>query len=139
MTQNNTLKVGSGKNLSVAATQSTPSINANWEAGLLKLAGESYPENTYDIFDQIIAWVELYLTEGKKPLRVELYLNYLNTSSIRAMIDIFDHLQNAHESGRDLSVVWLYDSRNPRSAEMGEEFKEDYTFDFSIKAAPFTE
>jgi hypothetical protein len=55
------------------------------------------------------------------------------------MIDIFDHLQAAFESGRKLSVSWLYDSRNPRSAELGEEFKEDYTFDFSITAAPFVE
>jgi hypothetical protein len=30
----------------------------------------------------------------------------------------------------------LYDSRNPRSAELGEEFKEDYTFDFEILAIP---
>jgi hypothetical protein len=28
----------------------------------------------------------------------------------------------------------LYDSRNPRSAEMGEEFKEDYSFAFTIAA-----
>jgi hypothetical protein len=63
-----------------------------------------------------------------------LQLNYLNTSSIRAMIDIFDRLQAAHDEGRDLSVSWLYDSRNPRSAEMGEEFKEDYSFAFTIAA-----
>ena len=96
------------------------------------MVGESYPENTYEIFDEIISWVESYLGDCDRPLRVELQLNYLNTSSIRAMIDIFDCLQSAHEDGRDLSVSWLYDSRNPRSAEMGEEFKEDYTFDFVI-------
>jgi hypothetical protein len=103
------------------------------------MAGESYPENTYDIFSDIINWVELYLDHADSPLRLELHLNYLNTSSIRAMIDIFDMLQNAFESGRELAVDWLYDSRNPRSAELGEEFKEDYTFDFTITAAPFVE
>ena len=122
----------SGSNLSLAASPSTPAVTADWDAGVLSMVGESYPENTYEIFDEIISWVESYLGECERPLRVELQLNYLNTSSIRAMIDIFDRLQAAHDSGRSLTVNWLYDSRNPRSAEMGEEFKEDYTFDFSI-------
>lgn len=139
MTQQHSLQVGSGQNLSMPATQSTPSVEANWNAGLLRMVGESYPENTYDIFSDIINWVELYPEETETPLQIELHLSYLNTSSIRAMIDIFDNLQAAFESGRKLSVSWLYDSRNPRSAELGEEFKEDYTFDFSITAAPFVE
>jgi len=122
----------SGTNLSLAPSSSTPAVKADWEQGLLSMVGESYPENTYEIFDEIISWVETYLSECDRPLHVELQLNYLNTSSIRAMIDIFDRLQAAHDEGRPLSVNWLYDSRNPRSAEMGEEFKEDYTFDFSI-------
>jgi len=131
MTQG-TGQASSGTNLSLVATASTPAVQADWQQGLLSMVGESYPENTYEIFDEIISWVESYLDECDRPLRIELQLNYLNTSSIRAMIDIFDCLQSAHEDGRDLSVSWLYDSRNPRSAEMGEEFKEDYTFDFVI-------
>lgn len=122
----------SGSNLSLAPSSSTPAVTADWEAGVLSMVGESYPENTYEIFDEIISWVESFLGECDRPLQVELQLNYLNTSSIRAMIDIFDRLQAAHDAGRSLSVNWLYDSRNPRSAEMGEEFKEDYTFDFAI-------
>jgi len=121
-----------GSNLTLQASSSTPAVTADWEQGVLSMVGESYPENTYEIFDDIISWVELYLHECERPLRVELQLNYLNTSSIRAMIDIFDRLQAAFDAGRTLSVSWLYDSRNPRSAEMGEEFKEDYTFDFEI-------
>ena len=125
-------QAASGINLSLAASASTPAVKADWEQGLLTMVGESYPENTYEIFDEIISWVESFLSESDRPLRVDLQLNYLNTSSIRAMIDIFDRLQIAHEAGRCLSVNWLYDSRNPRSAEMGEEFKEDYTFEFAI-------
>ena len=131
MTQE-TGQASSGTNLDLAATVSTPAVQADWHAGVLSMVGESYPENTYEIFDEIITWVEVFLGESDKPLRVELQLNYLNTSSIRAMIDIFDRLQAAHEDGRELSVSWLYDSRNPRSAEMGEEFKEDYSFAFTI-------
>ena len=125
---------GFQKDLSLAPTQSTPAVTAEWDAGLLVMAGESYPENTYEIFDSIIGWVEQYLESGERPLKVELKLNYLNTSSIRAMIEIFDRLQAAADDGREVAVFWFYDSRNPRSAELGDEFKEDYTFDFQISA-----
>ncbi|MEA5473676.1 biofilm regulation phosphoprotein SiaC [Synechococcus sp. CCY9201] len=121
-----------GLNISLPASQSTPAINADWNAGLLVMTGESYPENTYELFAQVISWVEQYLQIISAPLRVDLKLNYLNTSSIRAMIDIFDLLQRSYDEGGDVSVHWLYDSRNPRSAELGEEFKEDYSFPFEI-------
>lgn len=131
MTQG-TGKPVSGSDLNLEPTPSTPAVQGNWQDGILRMAGESYPENTYEIFDEIISWVEAYLEDTDQPLRVDLQLNYLNTSSIRAMIDIFDRLQTAHDDGRELEVRWLYDSRNPRSAEMGEEFKEDYSFAFTI-------
>ena len=123
-----------GANLSLQATASTPRVEGDWQAGCLRLAGESYPENTYEIFDEIITWLETFLDSTDVPLTVELHLNYLNTSSVRGMIDIFDRLQLAHDAGRALVVRWLYDIRNPRSAEMGEEFKEDYTFEFVIQS-----
>ena len=119
--------------IDLEATQSTPRVLTDWCEGMVLMAGESYPENTYEIFDGIISWVDRFLSETDRELRLDLRLSYLNTSSIRAMIDIFDRLQSAHDDGRALSVLWLYDTRNPRSAELGEEFKEDYTFGFEIR------
>lgn len=98
------------------------------------MSGESYPENTYEFFAQIIHWTEHFLQVKEDPLTLELHLSYLNTSSIRAMIDIFDLLQDASADGKSVSVRWLYDNRNPRASELGEEFKEDYTFPFDIVA-----
>jgi hypothetical protein len=121
-------------NLSLEATQFSPSVNADWQQGCLRMCGESYPENTYEFFAQIIAWTEQFLAQSSAPLTLELHLSYLNTSSIRAMIDIFDRLQDASVEGKDVSVRWLFDDRNPRASELGEEFKEDYTFPFDIVA-----
>lgn len=98
------------------------------------MSGESYPENTYEFFSQVINWTQVFLNSSGAPLTLELQLSYLNTSSIRAMIDIFDLLQDASDDGKTVSVRWLYDNRNPRASELGEEFKEDYTFPFDIIA-----
>jgi hypothetical protein len=120
-------------NLSIPGTASTPEIKADSEVGLLSMAGDSYPENTFDLYDPVIEWVETYLaSSAQRPLRLELRLVYLNTSSVRAMMDILDLLETANSKGGDVALTWLYDYRNERVAELAEEFKEDYTFPFAI-------
>lgn len=121
--------------LDISGSQSTPIIRSDWAAGRLTMQGDSYPENSYDLFDQVIAWVQGFLTQESRPLRLELGLVYLNTSSVKAMMDIFDLLEEAHEQGRQVSVTWHYDPRNERIAELAEEFKEDCSYPFVITPA----
>lgn len=128
------MTVPPGSDLRLTGSLSSPAVMASWSQGCVVMEGESYPENTYELFDRILAWIEAYLEHAQQPLRMQLQLNYLNTSSIRAMIDIFDLLQSASANGQAVVVEWQYDSRNPRAAELGEEFKEDYTFPFHIQA-----
>jgi len=117
---------------SIAGTQSTPEIRSDWEAGKLYMKGDSYPENSYELFHQVFEWIEAFLAEEDRQLNLELHLLYLNTSSIKAMMDIFDMLEAAHNEGKPVAVDWFYDQRNERVAELAEEFKEDCTFPFQI-------
>lgn len=121
------------KNLVVIGTQSIPEITADWDAGLLTMKGDSYPENAFELFGPVINWVETFLTT-RRPLRLELYLIYLNTSSIRAIMDILDLLESAHKHGGNVALHWFYDYRNQRVAELAEEFREDYRFPFEIRS-----
>ncbi|MEE9099494.1 MULTISPECIES: biofilm regulation phosphoprotein SiaC [Pseudomonas] len=120
--------------LNISGTQSTPSIHGDWQAGTLTMQGDSYPENSYELFGQVIEWVERFLAQAQRPLALDLRLLYLNTSSIKAMMDIFDLLEEAHRDGRVATVTWHYDRRNERVAELAEEFREDCTFPFVIQA-----
>lgn len=117
---------------SIAGTQSTPEIRSDWEAGVLHMQGDSYPENSFEMFGQVLDWIEKYLREAGRPLTLQLHLLYLNTSSIKALMDIFDQLEAAHLDGKTVHVEWHYDPRNERVAELAEEFKEDCTFPFDI-------
>ncbi|WP_027349824.1 biofilm regulation phosphoprotein SiaC [Halotalea alkalilenta] len=119
--------------LCIPATASSPSVSAIWDTGLVQLAGDSYPENSYELFAPLIAWLERYLLrEDDQPLKLELGLLYLNTSSVKSMMDIFDLLEEAHRGGRTLQVTWHYSPRNERVAELAEEFREDCSFPFAI-------
>ena len=121
--------------LHIAGSQSSPSFDADWDAGVLAIAGDSYPENSFELFGQVIAWVERFLAQRERLLRLDLRLRYLNTSSIKAMMDIFDLLEDAHQARCPVEVHWYYDPRNERVAELAEEFKEDCNFPFHIVAA----
>ena len=118
--------------LNIPGTQSAPTITSKWDAGTLEMRGDSYPENSFEFFGPVISWVERYLSASEAPLRLELHLLYLNTSSVKTMMDIFDMLEEAHNSGRKVAVNWYYDSDNERIADLAEEFKEDCTFAFDI-------
>ena len=122
------------KDLHFTATTSTPDVDANWEAGRLRMGGDSYPENSFDIFQPVIDWLESFLTTETRPILLELSLVYLNTSSVRVLMDMLDILEEAHQGGRGVEVVWLCNENNERVGELAEEFKEDCTFPFHIRA-----
>lgn len=115
-----------------AQTASTPRVHTDSLRGRVTMAGDSYPENPFDFFQPIIEWIEAYLDGDSRPLCLDLELVYLNTSSIRAMMDIFDRMEEAHLDGRQVSVLWTYDPDNERVGELAEEFREDCTFPFTI-------
>jgi len=119
--------------LSIEATQSTPSVEGNWETGMVSLGGDSFPENSYEFFGNVIDWIERYLAGSDRPLRLELRLMYMNTSSVKAMMDIFDMLEDAHRAGRKVEVRWHHDPDNERVADLAAEFREDCTFPFAIE------
>lgn len=119
-------------NLLLAATNTTPSVDFNATTGLLALAGESYPENAFEFFRPLLGWVVDYLKESPGSLTAEIALSYLNTSSIKSVMDLLDQLEAAHRSGRAVAVHWHYQEQNERALEMIEEFKEEVTLPFFI-------
>lgn len=120
-------------NLSIAATSMTPAIEADWTSGHLSLSGDSYPENSFDFFQPLIVWLESYLQQGKGPLVVEVGLTYLNTSSVRVMMDVLDMLEENYRMGRAVSFTWYYEAGNERVAGLAEDFREDCSFPFAIQ------
>jgi hypothetical protein len=123
-------------NLKIEGTQSTPAIVCNYTDGIVEMHGDSYPENSFELFSPVINWIETFLAENERGLLLRLYLLYLNTSSVKAMMDIFDMLEDAHGNGRNVAVTWYYDEQNERVAELAEEFREDCTFPFAIDHEP---
>ena len=118
--------------LAVPGTLSSPQVEADAQTGILSLSGESYPENSFEFFRPILEWVADFLERDGRALTVELRLTYLNTSSIKCMMDLMDELDDAHGQGRAVVLNWYYDQENDRALDLAEEFREDLTLPFNI-------
>ena len=118
--------------LIITGSISSPTVRLVASRGIMELTGESYPQNAFDFFAPIIEWARQFLHTESTPLRLELRLSYLNTSSTKCMIDLLDMLESAHKSGRSVRVTWYCDRENDRAREAAEEFREDVTLPFQI-------
>lgn len=118
--------------LRIEATSCSPLIDFDGQAGFLRIEGESYPENSFDFYAPVFTWLEDFLKEPTPAMVLEIGLSYLNTSSIKCLIDVLEMLDTAHGEGRTVAVRWHYDRDNDRALDMAEEFKEDVTLPFDI-------
>ena len=118
--------------MDIPATVSSPQVRTDPQQGLICLAGESYPENSFEFYRPVSAWVAGFLARDGRPLTLEIRLTYLNTSSIKCLIDLLDEMEEAHRAGRTVALNWYYDLEDDRAMELAEEFKEDLTLPFTI-------
>ncbi|MGI4813719.1 MAG: SiaC family regulatory phosphoprotein [Janthinobacterium lividum] len=125
-------QIGRPERLEREAGVSTPAVRLDPANGSIALSGESYPENSAEFFRPILDWLQAYLAAGGKNVQAELTLSYINTGSIKSLMDLFDIMEDAHLAGRNVSLVWRYEAGNPRALEAAEEFREDVSFPFSI-------
>ncbi|MFA9459516.1 SiaC family regulatory phosphoprotein [Thiohalorhabdus sp. Cl-TMA] len=119
-------------NLFYEASETTPAVILDRDQGLLEVRGESYPENALAFFQPVVEGVGGYLAQGNPSLTIRIDLSYLNTSSVKALMDILDRAEEAHERGAAVEVEWVYDAENDRSLEMAEELREDMSLPFRV-------
>jgi len=122
------------ENLHIEATKYTPEINLDAQKGFLSFSGKSYPENTFDFYQPTLEWIAAYFEqENLEKTMLEMDIIYFNSSSSKLFFDLLDILEEAHESGKEIIVRWLYDAENENALEAGEDFKEDFeSLDFSL-------
>jgi len=115
-------------NLKIDKTKYTMEIDFNKDTGILEMAGSSYPENALDFFGPILDWIKTYITQIKKPMELNIRLNYLNTSSTKCILDIFETLEQYFKAGGAVKINWYYAEDDEDIMETGEELGEDFDF-----------
>ncbi|MGE5516581.1 MAG: DUF1987 domain-containing protein [Bacteroidota bacterium] len=114
------------ENLMIAATERSPEVDFDFAAGHLSLKGESYPEDASSVFGPIFAALEGYLNQAAgKDIRFDFSLIYFNSSSAKALMNMFQLLDRAAAGGVKVVVNWCYAPDDETMQEFGEDFSED--------------
>ena len=122
--------------LQIEATKSTPSVHFDPLSGMLRIEGQSYPENAFGFYEPLMNWVDEYLGQLQQSAKIviELQLPYINTSSTKCFMMLLEKFEEAFQSGKHVSVAWYCNADNESEFECAEEFKEDLTLPFEIIA-----
>jgi hypothetical protein len=113
-------------NLKIPATERSPDVDFDFAAGRLSLRGESYPEDASTVFGPIFAVLEPFLDNAEnRDIRFDFELIYFNSSSAKALMNMFQMMENAAGRGVRLEVNWYFAPDDETMKEFGEDFAED--------------
>jgi hypothetical protein len=88
------------ENLFIAATATSPEVDFRFDANVLSLRGESYPENAAAFYAPVIERLNAWLSACvNAAITVEVTLTYFNSSSTKMLFSVFDALDRAAAAG----------------------------------------
>jgi hypothetical protein len=114
------------ENLEISATDRTPYVLMDFAAGYFCFSGESFPENIvddpesfyYPVTHKLIDWFE---TKPSIPVHFEFNFTYMNSYTIKFVIDLMEELDELRHYNQQISVVWYYPQGNKILKELGHE------------------
>ena len=109
------------QNISFQGNSSTPTVNLDFEKGLIEISGRSIPENALVFYKPIFEWIKEYQLNPQKTTTINLSIEYFNTSSSKAILQILKFLEQIKEKGFDIVLNWLY--KDEDILEIGEDYQ----------------
>ena len=107
-------------NLSIQRTDSTPEIDF-MASGELKIIGRSLPEDVHKFYDPIIEWVKNL--ESKK-VKLDLKLEYLNTSSTKKLLNLLVAIDENQKIGT-VDINWHFEYDDLEMEDLGGIYAEE--------------
>jgi len=126
--------------ISLEGSRKTPMIHFDADEGLIEMRGRSIPENTVEFFTPLLNWIDEYGKNPKPVSKVEVKLEYFNTSSAKFILDVFLRLEGIHKNGNtEIKINWYYDEDDEDMFEVGQEYNSMLTLPFEIIPVPVEE
>lgn len=104
-------------------TKISPLINFIPEDGLLELKGRSSPENPIVFFKPLYDVIDQYALNGSSKLKVNMELNYFNTSSSKCLYELLKKISVMTDLGKTVEVNWFYEEDDDDILEAGEDLE----------------
>lgn len=121
----------------IEATDRSPSVVLDRQLSVIRIEGRSYPEEGMDFFDPIILRFKS-LESSETPIRtVHVRLEYYNSSTTKALAELFSALLKAKERGFDVKVIWEFEEEDDGIQEDIDMFIETFNVPFEIRYTHF--
>lgn len=111
-------------------TLKTPTIEFNPFEGYLLIKGRSIPENSIEFYQPLIEELENYFITPQPTTKVDIQLEYFNTSSSKCILDVLKKIEVISESSK-VNINWFYEEYDEDMLEAGEDYQ-------AIVNIPFT-
>ncbi|MBP5365040.1 MAG: DUF1987 domain-containing protein [Bacteroidales bacterium] len=105
-------------NTLIPGSDRTPAISM--KDGVFSITGRSYMENSAEFYAPIKKLIEEY----QGPLKVEIGLDFFNTSSSKCLMDLLFIVDKKCVTGGECKIKWSYKSDDEDMRDAAEEFKD---------------
>jgi hypothetical protein len=110
--------------ISIEGTPKTPSVKFDANEGVVEIKGRSIPENSIEFYKPLIEWLDEYANEPKPLTKVNVQLEYFNTSSSKCILDVFKKLEAIHKGQKNEVIInWYYEEDDEDMLEAGEDYE----------------
>ncbi|WP_419897523.1 DUF1987 domain-containing protein [Roseomonas sp. USHLN139] len=109
------------------ATERSPKVDFDFAEGRFALEGEAYPEDAAAFFGPLLQALKQHLQAAPgSAIRFDVNLCYFNSSSAKALMNLFMLLEEAAAAGAAISIGWHYQEGDDSLQEAGEDFSADF-------------
>jgi len=120
--------------LYIEGSAKTPSVSFDAQVGVLEMRGRSIPENSIEFFQPLFDWIDAYGSNPTQETKVDMKLEYFNTSSSKCILDLFKRLEKIYSSGNSKVVInWFYEVDDEDMQEAGEDYAAIVDLNFEIQ------
>jgi hypothetical protein len=109
--------------LVIEGTPKTPSVKFDAQDGVIEIKGRSIPENSIEFYKPLVEWLEKYGSVPAAQTKVNVQLEYFNTSSSKCILDVFKKLESIFKAKKDIVINWYYEEDDEDMLEAGEDYE----------------
>lgn len=109
--------------ISIEGSPKTPTVKFDAKEGIIEIKGRSIPENSIEFYKPLVDWLEEYKKDPLPVTKVNIQLEYFNTSSSKCILDVFKKLEAIHKAKHDVEVNWYYEEDDEDMLEAGEDYE----------------
>jgi hypothetical protein len=111
------------ESLFIEGTSKTPNVKFDANEGLMEIKGRSIPENSIEFYKPMVDWLDKYAKNPQSQTKVNVQLEYFNTSSSKCILDVFKKLEAIHKANNQVQINWYYEEDDEDMLEAGEDYE----------------